>query len=118
KEADEEARRFVGELLLPEDVLRSEIVPPITVSGLLPQKAKHRVSLQFLIRRCLDLEMVTSNQYRYLMMQVSSHGWRTREPGDEAIVQEQPRMLAKMIEVVYGKPPNFIVMKRDMGGAP
>jgi Zn-dependent peptidase ImmA (M78 family)/DNA-binding XRE family transcriptional regulator len=118
KEADEEARHFVGELLLPEDVAREEIAQPITLSSLLALRARYRVSLQFLIRRVADLGIITQNQYRYLMMQVSSRGWRTREPGDAAIIQERPRMLAKMVEVVYGHPPNFIQMKRDMGGAP
>jgi Zn-dependent peptidase ImmA (M78 family)/DNA-binding XRE family transcriptional regulator len=118
KDADDEARHFVGELLLPEDVARAEIAHPITLSGLLALRGRYKVSLQFLIRRVSDLGIITQNQYRYLMMQVSSRGWRTREPGDTAIIQEQPRMLAKMVEVVYGHPPNFMQMKRDMGGAP
>jgi Zn-dependent peptidase ImmA (M78 family)/transcriptional regulator with XRE-family HTH domain len=118
KEADEEARRFAGELLLPEEMVRQEISHPITLSGLLPYRARHKVSAQFLIRRVLDLEIISSNQYRYLMMQVSSRGWRFKEPGDSTVTQEQPRMLAKMVERVYGKPPNFMAMKRDMGGAP
>ena len=118
KEADEEARRFVGELLLPEDLVRGEIAHPITLSSLLALRSRYKVSLQFLIRRVADLGIITQNQYRYLMMQVSSRGWRKEEPGDTAIAQEKPRMLAKMVEVVYGQPPNFIQMKRDMGGAP
>jgi Zn-dependent peptidase ImmA (M78 family) len=118
KEADEEARRFVGELLLPEEVIRAEVIPPITLSGLVSHRAKYKVSLQFLIRRTLDLDIVSQNQYRYLMMQVSSRGWRTKEPGDDAVTQEQPRMFAKMVEVIYGNPPNFLQMKRDMCGAP
>ena len=118
KEADEEAHRFAGELLLPEEVVRAEVVHPITLSSLLPYRAKRKVSLQFLIRRLADLEIISQNQYRYLMMQVSSRGWRTHEPGDETVVQEQPKMLAKMVQVVYGNPPNFVKIKRDLCGAP
>lgn len=118
KEADDEARRFAGELLLPEEVVRTEIVHPITLSSLLTHRAKRKVSVQFLIRRLADLTIISQNQYRYLMMQVSSRGWRMHEPGDETVIQEQPRMLAKMVEVVYGNPPNFTKMKRDMCGAP
>lgn len=117
-EADGEARRFVGELLLPEEVLREEITQPITLSSLWPQRARHRVSLQFLIRRVLDLDLITQNQYKYLMMQVSSRGWRKEEPGDPNIVQEQPRMFSKMVEVVYGNPPDLQQMKRESGGVP
>jgi Zn-dependent peptidase ImmA (M78 family)/transcriptional regulator with XRE-family HTH domain len=117
-EADDEARRFVGELLLPEDVVKDEITQPITLSSLWPHRARHRVSLQFLIRRVFDLEMITPNQYKYLMMQVSSRGWRKEEPGDADVLQEQPRMFLKMVEVVYGNPPNLHQMKRDSGGVP
>lgn len=118
KEADEEARRFAGELLLPEDVVRDESTYPITLTSLLAIKNRHHVSLQFIIRRVFDLEIITSNQYRYLMMQISSRGWRKEEPGDAAVKPERPRMFAKMVEVVYGNPPDFGRIKRDMGGAP
>lgn len=117
-EADNEAHRFVGELLLPEEVVRNEISQPITLSSLWPRRARHQVSLQFLIRRVLDLEMVTPNQYKYLMMQVSSKGWRKEEPGDATIVPEQPRMFSKMVSVVYGNPPNLQQLKRDTNGVP
>jgi len=117
-EADEEARRFVGELLLPEDVVREEISHPITLSSLWPHRSRHQVSVQFLIRRVFDLEMITANQYKYLMMQVSSRGWRREEPGDAAIVQEDPKLFSKMVNVVYGNPPDLQQMKRDTGGVP
>lgn len=52
------------------------------------------------------------------MMQVSSRGWRTHELGDETVVQEHPKMLAKMVQVVYGNPPNFVKIKHDLCGAP
>ncbi len=117
-EADEEARRFVGELLLPEDVLRDEISEPITLSSLWPHRQRHMVSVQFLIRRVFNLEMISSNQYKYLNMQISTRGWKKEEPGDAQVLQEQPKMLAKMIEVVYGTPPDFQRMKKDTGGVP
>src|SRR6516162_5023389 len=96
KEADEDAHRFAGELLLPEEIVRAEVVHPITLSSLLPYRAKRKVSVQFLIRRLVDLEIISQNQYRYLMMQVSSRGWRTHEPGDETrpileVIQSYPR---------------------------
>jgi hypothetical protein len=99
-------------------MMQEEVPDPITLTGLLPLKKRHQVSLQFIIRRVFDLEMVTPNQYRYLNMQISTKGWKRAEPGDSAIVLEQPRMFAKMVHVVYGNPPDFSRMKRDMGGPP
>jgi Zn-dependent peptidase ImmA (M78 family)/transcriptional regulator with XRE-family HTH domain len=118
KEADAEARRFAGELLLPEDAVRESVTQSIGLASLLPLKARYKVSLQFVIRRVLDLSMITDNQYRYLNMQIGSRGWKKEEPGDSAVLPERPRLFAKMIEVVYGNPPDFVRMKRDMGGAP
>jgi Zn-dependent peptidase ImmA (M78 family)/transcriptional regulator with XRE-family HTH domain len=117
-EADEEARSFVGELLLPEEVIRDEVTEPITLSSLWPHRQRHKVSIQFLIRRLFNLEMITANQYKYLNMQISTRGWKKEEPGDAAVVQEEPRMLSRMIDVVYGKPADFQRIKRDTGGVP
>ena len=117
-EADTEARRFAGELLLPEEVMRYDVSHPVTLTSLWPIRNRHKVSLQFLMRRILDLKIITDNQYRYLMMQVSSRGWRTEEPGDADILQEQPKMFSKMVAAVYGNPPNMQRIKKDTGGVP
>jgi hypothetical protein len=44
-------------------------------------------------------------------------GWRTakREPGDETVPQERPMALRKMVEVVYGKNPDFRQIRKDTG---
>lgn len=117
-EADQEARRFAGELLLPEEAMREEISLPATLSTLWPVRMKYQVSLQFLIRRIFDLEIITDSQYRYLMVQVSQKGWRTEEPGDADVVQEQPKLFSKMVNAIYGNPPDFHSIKKDTGGAP
>lgn len=115
-DADDEAHRFVGELLLPADAVREEVALPITLTSLLTQKKRYQVSLQFLIRRVFDLELITANQYKYLNMQVSARGWKKCEPGDDEILQEQPRLFLKMITAVYGVPPDYQRMKADTGG--
>ena len=52
------------------------------------------------------------------MVQISSRGWKKEEPGDAEIPQEQPKMFQKMIELVYGNPPDWQQLKRDTGGVP
>lgn len=117
-EADQEARRFAGELLLPEEAMRDEISTPATLSTLWTVRTKYQVSLQFLIRRISDLEIITESQYRYLMMQVSKKGWRREEPGDANVIQEQPKLFSKMVTAIYGNPPDFQRIKKDSGDAP
>jgi hypothetical protein len=63
------------------------------------------------------LDITTANQYKYLMQQISVRGWRTKksEPGDETVPQEQPQAFRMMIEVVYGKNPDFRRIRKDTG---
>lgn len=98
--------------------MKREIVHPVTLASLGPTRHRLKVSYQFLIKRLADLTIITPNQYRYLMMQISSRGWRKEEPGDAAVVQEKPLMFSKMVEVVYGDKPDVSKIRRDIGGAP
>ena len=116
-QAEEEAKVFAGEFILPEDAMRREMSTPVTLSSLASLKPRWGASIQFLARRSRQLGMTTANQYRYLMQQVSSRGWRTakREPGDELISQEIPRMFYRLVTSIYGDSPNLKQVRRDLG---
>ncbi len=103
-EADNQARAFAQELLLPREAMLEEMRLPITLTNLALLKPRWNVSLQFLIRRANDLGLTTQNQYRYLNQQVRSNGWYELEPGDEQIPQPKPRLMRKMAELQYGNP--------------
>jgi Zn-dependent peptidase ImmA (M78 family)/DNA-binding XRE family transcriptional regulator len=117
EQAEREVKGFIGEFVLPADAMLREMRTPITLAGLSPLKPRWGASIQFLAARSKELEMTTPNQYRYLMQQVSSRGWRTRkrEPGDELIPQEKPQLLRRMAESLYGSPPDVKRMRRDIG---
>jgi Zn-dependent peptidase ImmA (M78 family)/DNA-binding XRE family transcriptional regulator len=106
KEQHQEADQFAAELLLPEKSLRGEILCPVTLSSLAPLKPKWRVSVQSLVYRAHDLSIITRRQYGYLFEQLSSRGWRIREPENLDVPVEKPRLLSKMAELAFGKPPN------------
>ena len=99
-DAERQAKAFAQELLLPKEAILEEVLLPVTLSGLSRLKPRWHVSLQFLIRRCHDLELLTANQYRYLNQQVRAR----LEPGDEQIQQPRPRLMRKMAELRYGMP--------------
>ena len=103
-EAERQAKSFAQELLLPREAILEEVRSPVTLSGLSKLKPRWHVSLQLLVRRCHDLELVTANQYRYLNQQVRASGWTRMEPGDEQIQQSRPRLMKKMAELRYGVP--------------
>jgi Zn-dependent peptidase ImmA (M78 family)/DNA-binding XRE family transcriptional regulator len=103
-EADNQARAFAQELLLPREAMVEEMRSPITLSNLAPLKPRWNVSLQMLVRRAHDLDLITPNQYRYLNQQVRTNGWTQLEPGDESIAQPKPRLMRKMAELQFGNP--------------
>ena len=114
--ADEEreAGRFAAELLLPEKAIRREILPPVTLSSIAVLKPRWGVSVQALIRRSYELNIISQRQYRYFFEQLSSKGWRKREPSNLDIPKEKPRALRQMAELVYGNPIKDDQLAADM----
>lgn len=104
KEMDGEADCFASEFLLPEEPMRHELLPPITLTGLAQLKPRWKVSIQALIRRARDLEIITERQYKYLFQKLSKFGWRKQEPANLAVPVEKPRAIRQMAELLYGKP--------------
>jgi Zn-dependent peptidase ImmA (M78 family) len=102
KENHRDADRFAAELLLPEEGIRRDIIPPVTLAGLAPLKAKWRVAIQAIARRAYDLSIITKRQYTYLFEQIGARGWRTKEPENLDFPAEKPRALMKMAEVAFG----------------
>lgn len=114
-EAEAEVKHFTGEFLLPEESLRRELVPPVTLAGLASLKARWGMSVQALIMRAKDLGITTPNQTKYLMQQISVRGWRKHEPGDELVIQETPKALNKMAELLYGPHHDLRALRKDSG---
>ena len=100
EEIEKEADRFAAELLLPELAMQQMILPPVTLTRLAQLKPQWGTSIQALIRRAYDLEIITERQYHYLFEQLGMNGWKKKEPID--IPVEKPRALIEMAEVFYG----------------
>lgn len=80
---EKQANMFAGALLLPKDTFGNEIAMyPTDLEYYKHLKKKWHMSIQAMIYRTQQLGIITSNQYSYLMRQVSKNGWRTKEPGD------------------------------------
>jgi len=112
-EMESEAYSFGAELLLPETAIRKELIAPMTLTSAARLKPRWGVSMQALIRRAYELQIVTERQYRYLFFQLSANGWRTREPENLDVQVEKPRLLRKMAEMIYGFPIDFRQMAAE-----
>jgi Zn-dependent peptidase ImmA (M78 family) len=114
-EAEKEAKAFAGEFLFPEETMRRELVPPITLSSLAQSKHRWRASLNFQVVQSYRIGLITQNQYRYLMQQLSIKGWRLTEEGDSEIALEAPRAFLKMAGLIYGSPIDLDRIRKEIG---
>jgi Zn-dependent peptidase ImmA (M78 family)/transcriptional regulator with XRE-family HTH domain len=96
EDAEEMAQRFSAELLAPaQQVLRDLKAAPITPARLLQLKTVWRVSAAALLRRSVDLAVISDSRYRSINAQISALGWRTGEP--EALPPEHPTVVPALV---------------------
>jgi Zn-dependent peptidase ImmA (M78 family) len=100
EQVDEEkaAFRFAGALLAPADVLRGAIGNKRTVIALeelLLYKRRFGISLQALLYRLRDLQIITEGHYKQWCMQINRLGFRKHEP--EELPPERPQWLYRNV---------------------
>jgi Zn-dependent peptidase ImmA (M78 family) len=110
-EIEKEAFAFSAELLMPAAVMLHEIRRPVTLTTLAQLSPQWGVSVQALVRRARDLEIISQRQYTYLFEQIGALGWKRKEP--IFIAAERPRAVRKIAELRYGDPPDYRRMASD-----
>ena len=99
-EIEHEADSFAGEFLMPKiDIFHH--LDEITLPRLADLKSYWKTSMQSIIRRAFELGRISKRKYQTLMMQMSSAGYRLREPID--IPREEPSLLNEIINVHLAK---------------
>lgn len=82
-ERERQANMFASALLLPKDSFEADVSAyPTSLEYYQFLKKKWNVSIQAMLYRARQLNIITANQFQYLMRQISKNGWRLREPGD------------------------------------
>lgn len=100
---EKEAHRFAGAFLYPREAAERDISESLSLNGYARIKARWGVSIQALISRGRDLQLISPGRQRSLMIQVSSRGWRKSEPVDVGV--EQPMLLWRMLSDLHGENP-------------
>lgn len=90
-DVEHQANAFAAEFLMPEVVIRPQL-RNLTLGKLSDLKREWNVSMQALIERAHNLQLMTTPQRTYLYKQLSARGWRTREPFSEELSPEQPAL--------------------------
>jgi Zn-dependent peptidase ImmA (M78 family)/DNA-binding XRE family transcriptional regulator len=99
KMIEAEANRFAGAFLLPRKSFPNEVYTT-RLDAFIPLKRRWKVAIQAMIYRCKDLFIFDESQITNLYKQISYRKWRTREPLDNEIPFERPRLLRQALDLV------------------
>lgn len=94
-----QAHRFAGAFLLPAESFESEFFVP-TLESLLRLKPRWLTSVGMMVMRGEHLGLISEEQGRFLQIGISRKKWRDKEPYDDSIPCEQPRLLKRAIEML------------------
>lgn len=106
---ESEASRFASEFLAPAAAIAREITAAPTLNHLIPVKLKWGISLGALIMHLRESKLIDEHRAAMLQRQLytrinseTGRTWGKTEPGWDARLPEQPRLLIKWIEACYG----------------
>lgn len=116
RDAEDEANRFAGALLVPETRAREMFSNGVTLRELAIQKSTWGASIQALIMRGSHLGLIDEQRKVSLFKQLSARGWRRNEP--VRVVPEEPALLAKLLAIQFGKPLRFSQAAHKLGLSP
>ena len=100
RQAEAEANRFAGALLLPRRSAAEALRQPITLRVLMGVKATYGISIGMAAQRARDLELISKAQFVSLRKQLSARGWTREEPVD--VTPERPLLISKIITILAG----------------
>ena len=96
---ESQAYEFAAAFLLPEQTFAAD-VQMVTLDALLSLKHRWGVSIGAMLRRIGDLGWITEYDNKRLWINLSRRGWRTKEPWDDVLEPERPRLLRKAVELL------------------
>jgi len=97
EEVGHEANLFAAEFLMPEKEIQADFNETINLDLLARLKKKWKVSMQAILYRANDLNMLTDNQKRYIVGQFNALKIRRREPVELDIAIERGSAVRDLI---------------------
>lgn len=97
-DVEEQANEFAAEFLMPERDIRPYLTD-LSIEKLASLKPFWKVSMAALLKRAIDLQIITPRHGRTLWMQISKAGYKVREPMDLDIPPEPSRLLGEIVKV-------------------
>lgn len=99
KRIEAQANRFASAFLLPRQQFAREVFGT-SIAHFLSLKRRWGVAISAMAYRCKDLEIISQDQFSYIMRQMNAQRIRRIEPLDDAFCVSEPRMLRQAIEML------------------
>ena len=101
KAIEAEANKFAGAFLMPSTSFPNEVYTT-RLDAFIPLKERWKVSIQAMVHRCRDLDIIDDDQALNLYKQISFRKWRKKEPLDDPmrIRIEEPKLLRRALELI------------------
>ena len=100
---EKQAHHFASAFLLPEQTFSKEVLFAPNLEMLVPLKSKWRVSIAAMVKRLRQLRLISREREQRLFINISRRHWRTKEPLDDELEIEKPRVLQKALDVLREK---------------
>lgn len=99
---EQQAHRFAGAFLLPAQSFSNDFFSP-TLDTFQALKPRWGASMQFMLHRAQELRLISDAQAQRLWANCARRGWRLREPLDDEIPVEEPRLLRRSFEMLINE---------------
>lgn len=99
---EKQANYFAGAFLIPEKSITQEFYST-EINALKDLKRRWGVSMQAIMMRLFNIELVSESQKRYFFQKIATMGIRKKEPLDGEIKKEESRTIRKIIELLNDK---------------
>jgi len=101
RKRETEANKFASAFLLPRETFEDDVHQYSNkLNYYIELKRKWKVAISAMVLRALDIDVISKNQYQYLMRQMSRNSWRTKEPLDEYMAVKKPKALRQAINML------------------
>ncbi len=98
-EIERQAFYFAGAFLMPAESFGAEIWSP-SLDTFLSLKKRWKTAIGAMIQRCAALNIISDDYKQQLWKYYSGKGWRKREPLDEELMIESPRLLGRSVKLL------------------
>ncbi|HIB1900871.1 TPA: helix-turn-helix domain-containing protein [Enterococcus faecium] len=105
-----QANLFASHFLLPSQAFTDSLLST-SLDYYVDLKKYWKVSIQAMVYKTYSLNLINDDQRLYLNKRISANKWRTKEPYDDTMPVEKPKLLKMVIEMIVN---NNVISKNEL----